>query len=146
MVFVCHKKLNNFYNLLESSIKTYQQRDDFYTKVKDIRDALSTLKFKFINTDQNSIINKCQQILKPEAYKFLSYEKTKKLEEFNDKSLEDIKINNIKHQYGNSECGVYAMYYITQRLSGNNFEKITSNIIKDREIKKFRKHFFIQLP
>lgn len=54
-----------------------------------------------------------------------------------------IKINNIKHQHGNSECGVYAMYYITQRLSGNNFETITNNVKKDDEIKKFRKHFFI---
>ena len=54
-----------------------------------------------------------------------------------------VKINNLKNQYGNSECGVYAMYYIIERLSGNSFEKITSNIIKDDEIKKFRKHFFI---
>lgn len=59
------------------------------------------------------------------------------------KNKYSIKINNIKHQHGNSECGVYAMYYITQRLSGNNFETITTNIIKDNEIKKFRKHFFI---
>lgn len=81
---------NNFYNLLELTIKTYQQRDNFYKKLTEIRDSLSLLKFKFINTDENSIINKCQQILKPEAYKFLSYEKTKKLEDFNDKSLEDI--------------------------------------------------------
>jgi hypothetical protein len=58
----------------------------------------------------------------------------------------NVKINTIKHQYGNSECGVYAMYYIVQRLSGNSFKTITSNIIKDNEIKKFRKHFFIQLP
>jgi len=81
---------NNFYNLLELTIKTYQQRDNFYKKLIEIRDSLSPLKFKFINTDENSIINKCQQILKPEAYKFLSYEKTMKLEDFNDKSLEDI--------------------------------------------------------
>lgn len=81
---------NNFYNLLELTIKTYQQRDNFYKKLIEIRDSLTPLKFKFINTDENSIINKCQQILKPEAYKFLSYEKTKKLEDFNDKSLEDI--------------------------------------------------------
>ena len=54
-----------------------------------------------------------------------------------------VKINSVKNQYGDSECGVYAMYYIIERLSGNSFEKITSNIIKDDEIKKFRKHFFI---
>lgn len=55
----------------------------------------------------------------------------------------NVKINNIKHQNGNSECGVYAMYYITQRLSGKNFETITRNVIKDNEIKKFRNHFFL---
>jgi hypothetical protein len=54
-----------------------------------------------------------------------------------------VKINNIQHQLKNSECGVYAMYFIIQRLFGYTFEDIASNIINDPEMNKFRQNGFI---
>lgn len=54
-----------------------------------------------------------------------------------------IKINDIQHQYKNSECGIYAMYYIINRLFGKDFESLTTNVIKDEQMKQFRKTFFI---
>lgn len=54
-----------------------------------------------------------------------------------------IKINKIQHQYKNSECGIYAIYYIIRRLFGNDFETLTSTIINDEEMKQFRKIIFI---
>lgn len=54
-----------------------------------------------------------------------------------------LKINTVRHQYKNSECGVYAIYFIIQRLLGNTFEKITNKIIKDDEMKLFRSYIFL---
>jgi Ulp1 family protease len=51
-------------------------------------------------------------------------------------------INNIKHQTQNSECGVYAIYFIIQRLKNNKFDEISQNIIRDDEMNKFRNIIF----
>ena len=53
-----------------------------------------------------------------------------------------IKYNKLKHQYKNSECGVYAIYFIIQRLLGYNFDNISKNIITDDEMNKFRRYIF----
>jgi hypothetical protein len=55
----------------------------------------------------------------------------------------DIKINQLQHQFRNSECGVYSMYFLIQRLFGFTFEDITSNIIKDEQMSTFRNIGFI---
>ena len=47
-----------------------------------------------------------------------------------------------KHQKGNNECGVYAMYFITERLKGRSYMTIQSNVIRDDEMNKFRYKFF----
>lgn len=49
----------------------------------------------------------------------------------------------VEHQYGNTECGVYSLFFITHMLE----DKITSHylkthILKDKYIEKFRKVFF----
>jgi hypothetical protein len=49
----------------------------------------------------------------------------------------------VEHQYGNSECGVYSLYFIVHMLE----DKITghylkTHIIKDGYIEKFRKIYF----
>jgi hypothetical protein len=49
----------------------------------------------------------------------------------------------IEHQYGNTECGVYSLYFIVHMLE----DKITSHylkthILKDEYIQKFRKVYF----
>jgi Ulp1 family protease len=51
-------------------------------------------------------------------------------------------INDKIHQKKNTECGVYSIYYILQRLNGKQFNVICNNIIKDDEMKAFRKFLF----
>ena len=53
------------------------------------------------------------------------------------------KINKIRHQYKNSECGIYSIHFIIQRLLGYTFEEITTTIIKDDDMKKFRSRIFL---
>jgi hypothetical protein len=54
-----------------------------------------------------------------------------------------IRINNIQHQRGNNECGVYSLHYIIQRLMGHTFEEITKNVIGDKKMNQFRKFLFM---
>ena len=42
--------------------------------------------------------------------------------------------NNTRHQYKNSECGVYSINFIVKLLEGKSFKEITDNIIKDDDI------------
>lgn len=50
-----------------------------------------------------------------------------------------IKINNKKHQFKNSECGIYSTYFIIRRILGKSFEEISNNIILDDEMNDIRK-------
>jgi hypothetical protein len=53
------------------------------------------------------------------------------------------KENKRKHQYENYACGIYSIFYIVQRLLGKTFDDITNNIIKDKDIIKYKSRFFI---
>ena len=49
----------------------------------------------------------------------------------------------IEHQYGNTECGMYSLYFIVHMLE----DKITSHylkthVLKDKYMEKFRKIYF----
>ena len=50
--------------------------------------------------------------------------------------------NKRQHQRQNNECGVYAIYFLVQRLLGNNFQSISDNIITDRQMNMFRDVIF----
>lgn len=50
--------------------------------------------------------------------------------------------NKIIHQRKNSECGIYSMYYLIQRLLGKEFDTITSTVIDDDDMNHFRDHVF----
>lgn len=52
------------------------------------------------------------------------------------------KYNRVRHQFANSECGVYSLNYIIERLSGRSFEDITGNITKDEVMNQNRKIYF----
>ena len=56
-----------------------------------------------------------------------------------------MKINNIRHQYKNSECGVYCIYFLTSLLEGKKFEEIIKNIISDDKMNAKRKDFFAKV-
>ncbi len=54
----------------------------------------------------------------------------------------DVKQNEVRHQYGGSECGVYSLAFILRLLKGESFKDITENIVTDSEINKCRKVYF----
>lgn len=58
-----------------------------------------------------------------------------------------IKINKIinenKHQYKDTECGIYSIYFLVSRLQGKSCNMIFDKIIKDDEMKKNRNKYFI---
>lgn len=57
----------------------------------------------------------------------------------------EILINNTKHQRGNSECGVYSIYFIINRINGKKFYDITENEIPDRVMELYRQQIFYNL-
>ena len=55
----------------------------------------------------------------------------------------DIRYNQTRHQYKNSECGIYSMHFVLWLLEGNTFDKYSSTQITDDEINTFREKFFV---
>ena len=56
----------------------------------------------------------------------------------------DVLYNDIRHQYGDTECGVYCLHFLVYMLKGRSFDKYVQKKSNDKSIEKFRKHFFIQ--
>lgn len=54
----------------------------------------------------------------------------------------EVKYNKIRHQYGDSECGVYSISYILRLLKGESFDEITQNKVSDEKINQCRKVYF----
>jgi len=53
-----------------------------------------------------------------------------------------IEYNKRRHQYGNSECGVFCMYFLERCLLGISFKKIESSKIYDKKVHKLRNKYF----
>lgn len=53
-----------------------------------------------------------------------------------------IKISRKKHQRGDTECGVYSLFYILTRLEGESMEDLNRTRISDTEMNKFRGALF----
>ncbi len=48
----------------------------------------------------------------------------------------------VEHQTGNSECGIYTLYYIWSRLLGEPYTSFMKKRISDTKVAQFRKFFF----
>jgi hypothetical protein len=49
----------------------------------------------------------------------------------------------VEHQYGNTECGIYSIFFITHMLEDKiNGHYLKTHILKDKYMEKFRKIFF----
>jgi hypothetical protein len=49
----------------------------------------------------------------------------------------------VEHQYGNTECGIYSIFFITHMLEDKiNGHYLKTHILKDKYIEKFRKIYF----
>lgn len=66
-----------------------------------------------------------------------------KIEEQCDFKL-DIFYNNIKHQHGDTECGVYCLHFLTEMLKGKNFKEYINSDLDDKIIEQFRNVYFIK--
>ena len=53
-----------------------------------------------------------------------------------------IRINNQRHQYKNSECGMYCIYFLTSLLEGKTFNNIIKNIVDDDTMNSKRLAYF----
>ena len=51
-------------------------------------------------------------------------------------------INNKIHQKGNTECGVYSIYFLIKKLKSPNEEFMNNIHISDKDMKNFRKYIF----
>jgi hypothetical protein len=56
--------------------------------------------------------------------------------------LMDIKYNKTRHQYKNSECGVYSVNFILRLLKGETFDHICNNITTDDAVNECRKKYY----
>jgi hypothetical protein len=54
----------------------------------------------------------------------------------------DIRYNTKKHQFNDSECGVYSINFIIRSVQGESFDAITNNITKDNKMNKCRETYF----
>lgn len=54
----------------------------------------------------------------------------------------NVEYNRNRHQYKNSECGVYSLNFILRLLNGNTFEEVTNNKVLDDEINECRDVYF----
>jgi hypothetical protein len=61
-------------------------------------------------------------------------------EDINKKPIVDH--NRTRHQYGNSECGVYSINFILRMLDGDTFENICNNKLSDEDVNKCRSIYF----
>lgn len=55
------------------------------------------------------------------------------------------KNNNIRHQYKESECGIYSINFIEKMLDGKKFDSICKNKIPDDEMLKSREKYFTKI-
>ena len=51
--------------------------------------------------------------------------------------------NDIQHQKGNTECGIYALHFLETMLKGMDFEKYIENKNSDKYMENFRNYYFI---
>ena len=53
--------------------------------------------------------------------------------------------NTTRHQYENSECGVYSIHFIENMLNGKQFERFCKEKIPDNLMEKFREKYYIKI-
>ena len=51
-------------------------------------------------------------------------------------------INDKRHQYGHSECGIYSINYLLERLKGRSPYDLTKYVIKDSVMNEMRKYLY----
>lgn len=55
----------------------------------------------------------------------------------------ELKYNNVEHQKGDSECGVYSINFLSRMLNGERFDEIIKNPINDNDMHNCRSYYFV---
>ena len=55
-----------------------------------------------------------------------------------------LKFNDVRHQYKNSECGVYSINFLVSLLEGNDYSKHINNVVSDDDMNYKREYYFIK--
>jgi hypothetical protein len=67
----------------------------------------------------------------------------KRIEELTESTVK-VYINKKEHQKSNTECGMYSLYFITERLKGRTYSDIVENeIIPDKKMMELRDSLFL---
>jgi hypothetical protein len=61
---------------------------------------------------------------------------------FDENKIMYFPVSDIEHQTSKTECGLYALFYIRNRLDGVSYKFFQENTIPDDAMTKFRKHIF----
>ena len=69
-------------------------------------------------------------------------ERLKQQAKFINKDMK-IKVNHVRHQYKNSECGIYSINFIVKLLEGMSYDDYINNVIKDDIMENNRKIYYI---
>lgn len=99
---------------------------------KNIREFIEKTK-KYLNKNNNKYLNRSQASV---SARYLTDAEPIGSARYR------ILYNKKRQQYENIECGMYAMYFIIQRLLGDSFEKITNSTILDKDMNRFRRIVF----
>jgi hypothetical protein len=99
----------------------------------------------FINTKKREIyyLDSYGEKIPRQINKFANKVKKQSLKIGNKKEYELI-VNKRRHQFSESECGMYSLYFIIQMLKGYPFSKFLKKRIRDKYMIKLRKIYFNQ--
>lgn len=95
----------------------------------------------FIDTDNNEVnyYDSYGEIPPKLIQKFMNSIGLKMIENNNSPSLI---YNDRRHQYGHSECGIFSMNFLIQRLNGKTMYDISQEKIPDKIMNKLRNYFY----
>lgn len=54
----------------------------------------------------------------------------------------ELKVNKKEHQYGDTECGMYCLYFIIEMLKDRGWDYFQSKRISDEDVEKLRNEYF----
>ena len=99
----------------------------------------------FINTKKREIyyLDSYGEKIPRQIKKFANKVKKQSLKIGNKKEYKLIE-NKRRHQFSESECGMYSLYFIIQMLKGYPFSKFLKKRIRDKYMIKLRKIYFNQ--
>ena len=77
----------------------------------------------------------------PTEVKTLAERLLKQAKEMGKENME-YRVNDIRHQYKNSECGIYSINFIVEMLKGTKYEDYINTKINDNDMNSKRDFYF----